>query len=57
VLASALWKGEAMPVAWTKHHGKGRVFYLALGHDARACGNLIFRKLLLQGLLWTAIEE
>jgi hypothetical protein len=57
VLASALWKGEAVPVAWTKSHGKGRVFYLALGHDVRACGNLIFRKMLLQGVMWAALEE
>ncbi len=54
VLANALWKGETMPVAWTKSHGEGLVYYLALGHDPAACEHPVFRKLLLQGTLWAA---
>ena len=54
ILANALWEGETMPVAWTKSHGEGRVFYLALGHDAPACEHPAFRQLLLQGTLWAA---
>ncbi len=59
VLCTALWKGEAMPVAWTKSWGKGRVFYLALGHDAKACQQEIFGQLLVRGALWSAgkLEE
>jgi len=52
VLCSALWKGTAMPVAWTKSWGKGRVFYLALGHDEKACNQEIFRLLLVRGTKW-----
>ena len=52
VLASALWKGSAMPVAWTKGWGEGRVFYLALGHDAAACRDEVFGTLLQRGALW-----
>ncbi len=52
VLASALWKGDAMPVAWTKSWGDGRVFYLALGHDAKACQHEMFPILLQRGALW-----
>lgn len=52
VLASALWKGAAMPVAWTKSWGEGRVFYLALGHDANACQHEMFGTLLQRGALW-----
>ena len=52
VLASALWEGDAMPVAWTKGWGDGRVFYLALGHDAEACEHEIFGTLLRRGALW-----
>ena len=52
VLATALWKGAALPVAYTKMHGNGRVYYLALGHDAPSCDHPMFRKLLLQGTLW-----
>ena len=54
VLASALWKGAAMPVVWTKPWGRGRVFYLALGHDAPACQHEMFQTLLVRGARWAA---
>jgi type 1 glutamine amidotransferase len=54
VLCSALYKGKAMPVAWTKGWGKGRVFYLALGHNPEACGHEMFRLLLTRGAVWAA---
>lgn len=54
VLASALHQGQAMPVAWTKPWGSGRVFYLALGHDAPACRQEIFGELLRRGVAWAA---
>ncbi len=57
VLASALWKGSAMPVAWTKSWGKGRVFYLALGHDAAASQHEMFRLMLQRGALWAGTPE
>ena len=52
VLASALWQGDAVPVVWTKGWGDGRVFYLALGHDGKACEHEIFGTLLQQGAIW-----
>jgi type 1 glutamine amidotransferase len=57
VLANALYKGETMPVIWTKAWGKGRVFYCALGHDPKACEQPIFQKILLRGCLWAAGEK
>ena len=54
VLASALWKGQAVPVVWTKPWGQGRVFYLALGHDAAACEHEMFKTLLVRGAQWAA---
>ncbi|MBI4532230.1 MAG: ThuA domain-containing protein [Candidatus Latescibacteria bacterium] len=54
VLCSALYKGRAMPVAWTKGWGKGRVFYLALGHNPEACTHDMFRLLLARGAVWAA---
>jgi type 1 glutamine amidotransferase len=54
VLAAALHQGKAMPVAWTKPWGEGRVFYLALGHDAPACRHEMFRLLLQRGAAWAA---
>jgi len=54
VLATALWKGKAMPVAWTKPWGRGRVFYLALGHDEPAMRHPIAQRLLVRGARWAA---
>jgi type 1 glutamine amidotransferase len=56
VLASALYQGKAMPVAWTKPWGKGRVFYLALGHDPAACRQEVFRTMLQRGAKWAALR-
>jgi type 1 glutamine amidotransferase len=46
--------GEAIPVAYAKDHGAGRVVYIALGHDMRAWGEPSFRTLVRQALRWTA---
>ncbi len=52
VLASALHKGQAHPVAWTHSWGSGRVFYVALGHDGPACEHDLFKTLLVRGSRW-----
>ncbi len=57
VLASALWKGTAMPVAWTKSWGKGRVFYLALGHNTESSQDENFKLLLQRGAIWAATPD
>lgn len=57
VLCAALHRGEWMPAAWVKNWGKGRVFYTTLGHDAKACENENFEKLLLRGCLWAAGQD
>ncbi len=57
VLATALWQGKAWPVAWTKSWGKGRVFYLALGHDPAACRDANFGLLLCRGVRWAGSAE
>lgn len=54
ILCSALWKGKTKPVVWTKDWGKGRIFYLALGHDKKACQQEIFCLLLVPGAMWAA---
>jgi hypothetical protein len=41
-------------IAWTTEYGKSRVFYLMLGHDAKAWQNPAFAKLLEQGIQWAA---
>jgi uncharacterized protein len=57
VLATALWKGGTVPVAWCASWGHGRVFYLALGHDALACRHPAFRTLLRRGAEWAGQGE
>lgn len=52
VLATGLYKGKAMPAIWTKDWGKGRVYYMSFGHDAAACEQDIFKKLLVRATAW-----
>jgi uncharacterized protein len=55
VLANSLWHGQVNPVAWTNTWGEaGRIFYLALGHDPKACECDIFATLLTRGTVWAA---
>ncbi|HXT36284.1 MAG TPA: ThuA domain-containing protein [Chloroflexota bacterium] len=46
-----------MPVVWTKYHGKGRVFYCSLGHQANIVRLPDVERLCLRGLLWAAHAE
>ena len=54
ILATALWKGTAMPVLWVKEWGRGRLFYNALGHNPESCSAEVFQTLLLRGTVWAA---
>ena len=54
VLASALYRGRAEPVIWTKAWGQGRVYYLALGHTPECCRHEMFAPLLIRGTVWSA---
>lgn len=52
-----LYEGQTviMPVAWTKHWGRGRVFYSALGHAPEEFEQFPEAlKLTVQGMLWAA---
>lgn len=52
VLANALHKGVAHPVIWVKEWGRGRICFNALGHDAAACSNPTFGRLIARGTRW-----
>jgi len=54
VLATSRLGDLAQPTAYTKAYGDGRVYYLALGHDARCLRLDQFRRLLGQGIAWAA---
>jgi hypothetical protein len=50
-------RGVAMPVAWTKVFGKGRVFYTSLGHVAKTVRQPEVLGMLTRGMLWAARAE
>lgn len=57
VEADSDWSQRTEPMAWTLGYGKGRVFNIVLGHDARACRNPDFARLLVRGTVWVARHE
>lgn len=44
-----------MPTIWTKHYGKGRVFYNALGHNRQVLEHVTPREIMRRGFLWAAL--
>jgi uncharacterized protein len=54
VLATTHFGTVIMPVAWTKHYGKGRVFYLSLGHTPEVLHAYEPLTLMTRGMLWAA---
>lgn len=49
--------GRDLPLAWTKPHGDGRVYYNALGHFDEMWDDLAFRAQIGAGLRWAARLE
>jgi len=47
-------KIDGAPSAWVRQIGKGRLFYSALGHDARSFAHPGLRDLLTRGIRWAA---
>lgn len=43
-----------VPVAWTRHWGKGRVFACTVGHSVAELEHPSIRRIITRGLLWTA---
>lgn len=46
--------GFDMPVAWTRYHGKGRVFYHSIGHTPEVLQQTETLEMCRRGLLWSA---
>jgi predicted dehydrogenase len=57
VMAETSYQGKKAPMAYVRPYGKGRVFFLALGHDLRAWRHPEFQRLLMRGLEWTQGAE
>ena len=64
VLATTTFSGEhadwiagvVMPVVWKRRHGRGRVFYSALGHVASEFAAPQMSAILRRGMVWAARE-
>ena len=57
VEAYSEWSKRSEPMAWTLTYGKGRVFNVVLGHDAKACRNPDFARLLVRGTEWVTKDK
>jgi hypothetical protein len=57
VLATTKFGDVVMPVTWTKHYGKGRVFYCSLGHVAKVFDIPEALTMTVRGLLWAAEKD
>ncbi len=59
VLAEAYsdWSKRTEPMAWTLTYGKGRVFNIVFGHDAAACRNPDFARMLVRGTEWVTRDK
>jgi predicted dehydrogenase/type 1 glutamine amidotransferase len=51
------WNGKPQPLGYTKEEGKGRVAYLANGHDPAAMSSKAFQKLVVRAARWAAGEN
>ncbi|MBN1394523.1 MAG: ThuA domain-containing protein [Pirellulales bacterium] len=47
-----MYRRPPYPAVWARMHGKGRVFYTALGHGPRNWDNPTFKQILLGGIDW-----
>lgn len=41
------------PLAWTRYYGQGRVFYMALGHEASVWQDARYQRILTNAILWS----
>ncbi len=48
----SVYRRAPYPVAWARMHGKGRVFYTALGHRDDVWTNPMFQSMLVGGIKW-----
>jgi uncharacterized protein len=54
ILATRSTPAGSHPSLYVREQGRGRVCYLALGHDMRAWGHPLFKQLLVQAVSWSA---
>ena len=50
----SVYRRPPYPLAWARMHGKGRVFYTALGHRDDVWANPMFQSMLVGGIEWAS---
>lgn len=50
-------KGVVMPVVWKRKHGKGKIFYMSLGHVSADFDVPEVFEIIKRGIMWAAGEE
>src|SRR5262249_9538133 len=55
-LLTAWWGGKQQPLAYAKSEGKGRVVYLANGHES-ALNNPSLQRIVVRSIRWAAGED
>jgi hypothetical protein len=48
----SVYRRPPYPLAWARMHGKGRVFYTALGHRDDVWASPMFQSMLVGGIKW-----
>ena len=51
-MQGAMYQRPPYPSTWARMHGKGRVYYTALGHREDVWTNAIFQQIILGGISW-----
>lgn len=57
VIGMAAHEGTTRPMVTVRDHGKGRVVFIALGHDGRAQAHPAFQRLVRQAVRWAVAER
>lgn len=50
-------EGNSMPVVWKKHHDKGRIFYMSIGHNPEDFDHPSVWTMLTRGIDWAVYGE
>ncbi|MFC1597681.1 ThuA domain-containing protein [Planctomycetota bacterium] len=51
-MEGAMYQRPPFPSSWARRHGKGRVFFTAMGHREDVWTNATFQQILLGGIAW-----
>jgi len=51
-MKGAMYQRPPFPSTWARPHGKGRVFFTAMGHREDVWTNPTFQQILLGGIAW-----